>query len=229
MATLNKEVLATLTTEFNSARVFTIGNLESASIKDADTHALELAKMCVGFYSVTPSKLPSEMYKGLASGVLADYAKSNNEIECYLVKEGNWNFATKVKFDKFEGQKHHVTSNWLADNSFKDLKGGKVLASDGSAIFSDDGKILAILLQARKDLVVGQVNMVIARLQARAKKLLSPQDVDSDKPSKFELDKLLQKIIDKADKFDDENPVLLKKLFDDVMTKYNMLDRDSLV
>ena len=76
--------------------------------------------------------------------------------------------------------------------------------------------------QVRKDKVVGQINQVITRLQKRAKALFEVKSTDVDsKPKAFELAKMFDKIVANADKFDDENPVLLKKLLDEVLTKYN--------
>jgi len=220
MATLIKnEVIATLKEGHTQAEFFTIGskafNVESTSV-DLATQCYEA---CSEFYMVTPSKLPASMYSGLSNGVITEYSKGiGAENECYLVKvDGlNWQYVTKPVFDKAQGFKQHVTNNWLITTDFKKLKSGKLNFG------SDDGKAIAGMTQARKDKVLGQVNTVITRLQKKAKSLFSVDSEQDEKPSTFELSKLFEKIIAKSEKFDDENPVLLKKLLDEVLTKYNL-------
>ena len=218
MATsIKNEVIATLKEGHTQAEFFTIGskafNLESTSV-DLATKCYEA---CAEFFMVTPSKLPVSMYQGLSNGVITEYSKgSGSDNECYLAKvESNWQYVTKPVFEKHTGLKQHVTNNWLISTDFKKLKNGKL------DFGSDDGKAIAGMTQARKDKILGQVNQVITRLQKKAKALFGLQDVDSEKPSTFELSKLFEKIIAKSEKFDDENPVLLKKLLDEVLTKYN--------
>jgi hypothetical protein len=219
MATLIKnEVIATLKEGHTQAEFFTIGskafNVESTSV-DLATQCYEA---CSEFYMVTPSKLPVSMYSGLSNGVITEYSKGiGAENECFLAKVENlWQYVTKPVFDKAQGFKQHVTNNWLITTDFKKLKSGKLNFG------SDDGKAIAGMTQARKDKVLGQVNTVITRLQKKAKSLFSVDSEQDEKPSTFELSKMLDKIIAKSEKYDDENPVLLKKLFDDVISKYNL-------
>ena len=210
------EVVASLVSG-SASEFYTIGNkaygVESTSVD----LATQCFTACPEFYMVTPSKLPTPMYQGLSNGVVDAYTNGvGKDNECHLAKvENNWTYVSKSTFEKHNGHKQAVTNNWLLATDFKKLKSGKL------DFGSDDGKAIAGLSQARKDKVVGQVNAVIKRLQTKAKSLFG---VDSDKEPKvttFDLVKDLEKILTKSEKFDDENPVLLKKLFDDVIAKYS--------
>ena len=215
MTTLKNEVIATLVSG-SASEFYTIGNkafgLESTSV--------DLASQCYGacpeFYMVTPSKLPVAMYTGLSNGVIDAYTKGiGSENECFLAKVENlWQYVTKPVFEKHQGHKVSVTNNWLMATDFKKLKSGKL------DFGSDDGKAIAGMAQARKDKVIGQVNQVIKRLQNKAKQLFDTTETEP-KIAEFNLAKDFEKLIAKCDKFDDENPVLLKKLLDDVLAKYN--------
>jgi hypothetical protein len=215
MATLNKEVIATLVSG-SLSEFYTIGNkafgLESTSVD----LATQCYTACPEFYMVTPSKVPTSMYQGLSNGIVDAYSNGvGKDNECYLAKvENNWTYVSKSTFEKHNGHKQAVTNNWLLATDFKKLKSGKL------DFGSDDGKAIAGLAQARKDKVVGQVNAVIKRLQTKAKQLFDTTETEP-KVTEFNLTKDLEKILTKSEKFDDENPVLLKKLFDDVIAKYN--------
>jgi len=216
MTTLKKEVIATLVSG-SASEFYTIGNkafgLESTSVDLAS----QCYKACPEFYMVTPSKLPVAMYTGLSNGVVDAYTKGvGSENECYLAKvENNWQYVTKPVFEKHMGYKQAITNNWLLATDFKKLKSGKL------DFGSDDGKAIAGMAQARKDKVVGQVNAVIKRLQVKAKSLFSVDSETEPKVTEFNLAKDFEKLVAKCDKFDDENPVLLKKLLDEVLAKYN--------
>jgi len=218
VTSVKNEVIATLATTATTAQFYTIGNkafnVESTSVD----LATECYKACENFTKVTPSKLPSMMYVGLKGGIVDAYSISDEgkANECYLAKvDLNWNYVTKASYEKHTGHKVHASNNWLASTDFKALKRGDL------DFGKDDGKAIAGMLQGRKDKVVGQVNAVIKRLQLKAKSLFDV-DSESEPPVKtFDLVKDLEKILTKSEKFDDENPVLLKKLFDDVIAKYS--------
>jgi hypothetical protein len=215
MTTLKNEVIATLVSG-SASEFYTIGNkafgLESTNVDLAS----QCYSACPEFYMVTPSKLPVAMYTGLSNGVVDAYTKGiGSENECFLAKVENlWQYVTKPVFEKHQGHKVSVTNNWLMATDFKKLKSGKL------DFGSDDGKAIAGMAQARKDKVIGQVNQVIKRLQNKAKQLFDTTETEP-KIAEFNLAKDFEKLIAKCDKFDDENPVLLKKLLDDVLAKYN--------
>jgi hypothetical protein len=216
MATLNKEVIATLVSG-STSEFYTIGN-KAYSVESTNVDlATQCYTACPEFHMVTPSKLPSAMYQGLSSGVVDAYTKGvGSENECYLAKvENNWQYVTKGVFDKHMGFKQAITNNWLLATDFKKLKSGKL------DFGSDDGKAIAGMAQGRKDKVVGQVNAVIKRLQLKAKSLFGVDSESEPKVATFDLAKDFEKLVAKCDKFDDENPVLLKKLLDEVLAKYN--------
>ena len=215
MTTLKNEVIATLVSG-SASEFYTIGNkafnLESTGVDLAS----QCYSACPEFYMVTPKNLPVAMYTGLSNGVVDGYTKgSGAENECFLAKVENlWQYVTKPVFEKHQGHKVSVTNNWLMATDFKKLKSGKL------DFGSDDGKAIAGMTQARKDKVIGQVNQVITRLQKKAKQLFDTTETEP-KVTEFNLAKDFEKLIAKCDKFDDENPVLLKKLLDDVLVKYN--------
>ena len=218
MTTLNKAVIATLAEGHNSVSEFVaIGSKAFTSESTQVDLATKCHQACPEFYMVTPKNLPSVMYMGLTQGVIAEYTKGvGSDNECYLAKvENNWQYVTKASFEKHQGHKQAITNNWLMATDFKKLKSGKL------DFGSDDGKAIAGLAQSRKDKVIGQVNQVITRLQKRAKALFEVKTESDEKVKVFELAKMFDKIVAQADKFDDENPVLLKKLLDEVLTKYN--------
>jgi len=211
------EVIATLKEGSSVAEFYTIGN----KAFENESTSVDLATLCYNacaeFYMVSPKDLPVPMLTGLKGGIVDAYTKgAGKDNECFLAKvENNWTYVSKATFEKHQGHKQAVTNNWLINTDFKKLKSGKL------DFGSDDGKAIAGLAQSRKDKVIGQVNAVIKRLQLKAKSLFS---VDSEKETKvatFDLAKDLEKILTKSEKFDDENPVLLKKLFDDVIAKYS--------
>ena len=228
MATLVKnEVIATLKEGHSMNEFVAIGSKAFTSESTYVDLATKCFTACPEFYMVTPKNLPVTMLQGLTQGVLIEYSKGvGSENECYLAKgvkiagetkENNvWQYVTEGVYKNHNGLKVHATNNYLASTDFKKLKSGK------GEFGSDDGKAIAGLLQVRKDKVVGQINQVITRLQKRAKALFEVKSTDVDsKPKAFELAKMFDKIVAQADKFDDENPVLLKKLLDEVLTKYN--------
>ena len=226
MATSTKnEVIATLKEGSSVAEFYTIGNKAFENESTSVDLATLCYQACAEFYMVSPKDLPVPMLTGLKGGIVDAYTKgAGKDNECFLTKgklendkivDTNWQYSTKAHYEKFQGHKQAVTNNWLINTDFKKLKSGKL------DFGSDDGKAIAGLAQARKDKVIGQVNAVIKRLQLKAKSLFS---VDSEKETKvvtFDLVKDLEKILTKSEKFDDENPMLLKKLFDDVIAKYN--------
>ena len=218
MPTLNKnEVIATLVEGHTLNEFVTIGSRAYSTESTSVDLATKCHQACPEFYMVTPKNLPSVMYMGLTQGVIAEYTKGvGSENECFLAKvENNWQYVTKASFEKHQGHKQAVTNNWLMATDFKKLKSGKL------DFGSDDGKAIAGLAQSRKDKVQGQVNQVITRLQKRAKALFEVKTESDEKVKVFELSKMFDKIVAQADKFDEENPVLLKKLLDEVLTKYN--------
>ena len=217
VTSIKNEVIATLKEGSSVAEFYTIGN----KAFENESTSVDLATLCYNacaeFYMVSPKDLPVPMLTGLKGGIVDAYTKgAGKDNECYLAKvENNWTYVSKASFEKHQGHKQAVTNNWLINTDFKKLKSGKL------DFGSDDGKAIAGLSQARKDKVIGQVNAVIKRLQLKAKSLFSV-DSESEPPVKtFDLVKDLEKILTKSEKFDDENPVLLKKLFDDVIAKYS--------
>ena len=217
VTSVKKEVIASLAEGSSVAQFYTIGERAFTTESTKVDLATKCYNACPEFYMVTPSKLPVMMYQGLKSGVVDAYSKGDEgkANEAFLAKvDLNWNYVTKPVFEKHSGHKVHASNNWLATTDFKALKRGDL------DFGKDDGKAIAGMLQARKDKVVGQVNTVIKRLQDTAKKLFDT--TESEPPVKtFDLVKDLEKILTKSEKFDDENPVLLKKLFDDVIAKYS--------
>jgi len=217
VTSVKNEVIASLVEGSSVAEFYTIGERAFTTESTKVDLATKCYNACAEFYMVTPSKLPVMMYQGLKSGVVDAYSKGDEgkANECYLAKvENNWTYISKASYEKHTGHKVHASNNWLATTDFKPLKRGDL------DFGKDDGKAIAGMLQSRKDKVVGQVNTVIKRLQDTAKKLFDTTESEP-KVATFDLVKDLEKILTKSEKFDDENPVLLKKLFDDVIAKYS--------
>ena len=218
MATsIKNEVIATLKEGSSVAEFYTIGNKAFENESTSVDLATLCYQACAEFYMVSPKDLPVPMLTGLKGGIVDAYTKgAGKDNECFLAKvENNWTYVSKASFEKHQGHKQAITNNWLINTDFKKLKSGKL------DFGSDDGKAIAGLAQARKDKVIGQVNAVIKRLQLKAKSLFSADSDKEPKVATFDLVKDLEKILTKSEKFDEENPVLLKKLFDEVIAKYN--------
>jgi hypothetical protein len=215
MTTLHKSVVNVLTGKFDANVVRNIGSKASEALLGIDTIkglALTLGEMLVepSQYK-TPKALPVVMYQPLAEGIAFQYSSKKGDVEKYFTKQGeNWLISTFVEFEKFKGEKHHASVAWLMATDL-----GKYEKANPAK-----AQITAIMKPVKTALIKNSVNKTITRMLAVFKPETEP------KAPVLDLAKVAKNAIDKAELIDNENPVLLTKLFEKLIAEYN-LRRDN--
>ena len=216
MTTLNKSVVNVLTSKFDANVVRNLGTKASEAILGIDTIkglALTLGEMLVDPSQYkTPKSLPVVMYQPLAEGIVTQYSAKKGDVEKYFIKQGeNWLISTKVEFEKAkENERHHASIGWLMANDL-----GKYEKANPAK-----AQITAIMKPVKTALIKNSVNKTISRMLAVFKPETEP------KAPTLDLAKVAKNAIDKAELIDNENPVLLTKLFEKLIAEYN-LRRDN--
>jgi hypothetical protein len=215
MATLNKTNVNVLTGKFDANVVRQLGSQASEALLGIDTIkglALKLGEMLVepSQYK-TPKALPVVMYSPLSEGIAIQYSAKKGDVEKYFVKEGeNWLISTFAEFEKAKGEKHHASIGWLMATDL-----GKYEKANPAK-----AQITAIMKPVKTALIKNSVNKTISRMLAVFKPETEP------KAPTLDLAKVAKNAIDKAELIDNENPVLLTKLFEKLIAEYN-LRRDN--